>query len=672
MKKLWFLLALILTGAFQASADEGMWLPSEILKKIKDIQSQGFKLSAEDIYSINRSSLKDAVVRFGGGCTGELISPEGLLITNHHCGFGQIQSHSSVEHDYLTDGFWAMSKEEELPNPGLSVSFLEYMEDVTDQVLKGYKPKMTEEKRNELVAKNCKKIEEKAVKGQKGLVANVKPLYYGNQYFLFVYKVYTDVRLVGAPPSSIGKFGGDTDNWMWPRHTGDFSMFRVYAGADNEPADYSPENVPLRPKKYFKINAKGIGEGDFTMVYGFPGTTREYLFSDAVKYTALISNPHKIALRTLRLDIQKEEMNKDRSVRIKYASKQASVANAWKKWQGEAKGILKMKAIENKQAFEAKFDQWAAGKPEYENLVEKFKELYASIEELSLVQDYQNEALNAVEIVSFAGRGQRGADLFYKDYYMPIDKASFIALYNAYNQNIADQYKSPYYKEQLQKFGTVEAWADALFTETPNLAMAAEIYQQTNAYFKENIKPTLDKVNAEITLLYRAYMRGMMEYNDATQGGKVFYPDANSTLRVTYGKVKGYKPADAVYYTPVSSLTGIIEKDNPEIYDYNIPQRLRDLYAAKDFGQWEVEGSVPVAFIATNHTSGGNSGSPVLDAEGNLIGVNFDRVWEGTMSDVVYDPEICRNISLDIRYALFIIDKLAGANHLLKEMEILK
>ena len=672
MKKLWFLLALILTGAFQASADEGMWLPSEILKKIKDIQSQGFKLSAEDIYSINRSSLKDAVVRFGGGCTGELISPEGLLITNHHCGFGQIQSHSSVEHDYLTDGFWAMSKEEELPNPGLSVSFLEYMEDVTDQVLKGYKPKMTEEKRNELVAKNCKKIEEKAVKGQKGLVANVKPLYYGNQYFLFVYKVYTDVRLVGAPPSSIGKFGGDTDNWMWPRHTGDFSMFRVYAGADNEPADYSPENVPLRPKKYFKINAKGIGEGDFTMVYGFPGTTREYLFSDAVKYTALTSNPHKIALRTLRLDIQKEEMNKDCSVRIKYASKQASVANAWKKWQGEAKGILKMKAIENKQAFEAKFDQWAAGKPEYENLVEKFKELYASIEELSLVQDYQNEALNAVEIVSFAGRGQRGADLFYKDYYMPIDKASFIALYNAYNQNISDQYKSPYYKEQLQKFGTVEAWADALFTETPNLAMAAEIYQQTNAYFKENIKPTLDKVNAEITLLYRAYMRGMMEYNEATQGGKVFYPDANSTLRVTYGKVKGYKPADAVYYTPVSSLTGIIEKDNPEIYDNNNPQRLRDLYAAKDFGQWEVEGSVPVAFIATNHTSGGNSGSPVLDAEGNLIGVNFDRVWEGTMSDVVYDPEICRNISLDIRYALFIIDKLAGANHLLKEMEILK
>ena len=672
MKKLLFLVALICMGASQVRADEGMWLPSEILKKIKDIQSQGFKLSAEDIYSVNKSSLKDAVVRFGGGCTGELISPEGLLITNHHCGFGQIQSHSSVEHDYLRDGFWAMSRAEELPNPGLSVSFLEYMEDVTDLVMKGIKPKMTEEKRNEVIAKNTKKIEEKAVIGGKGLRANVRPIYYGNQYFLFVYKVYTDVRLVGAPPSSIGKFGGDTDNWMWPRHTGDFSLFRVYAGEDNEPAEYSENNVPLRPKKFFKVNARGIKEGDFTMVYGFPGTTREYLFSEAVKYTALTSNPHKIALRTLRLDIQKEEMNKDQAVRIQYASKNAGVANAWKKWQGEAKGILKMKAIENKQAFEAKFEQWAVGKPEYEGLVKRFKELYAQIEELSLVQDYQTEALNAVELIGFAGRGQRGAERFYKDYYMPIDKASFIALYKAYDKNIADQYKSPYFKEQLQKFGSMEAWADALFTEQPNMEMAAEIYKNTNDWFKTNYAPTLMAVNKELALLYRSYMKGQMEYHAAVGSGKLFYPDANSTLRVTYGKVKGYKPADAIYYTPVSSLDGIIEKDNPAIYDYNIPQKLRDLHAAKDYGQWEVDGSVPVAFIATNHTSGGNSGSPVLDAEGNLIGVNFDRVWEGTMSDVVYDPEICRNISLDIRFALFVIDKLAGAGHLLQEMEILK
>ena len=672
MKRLLFLITLVWIGAAHVKADEGMWLPSEILKKIKDIQSQGFKLSAEDIYSVNQSSLKDAVVRFGSGCTGELISSEGLLITNHHCGFGQIQAHSSVEHDYLRDGFWAMSREEELPNTGLTVSFLEYMIDVTDQVLKGYKSKMTEEKRIALVEKNSKKIEENAVKGKKGLVANVKPIYYGNQYFLFVYKVYTDVRLVGAPPSSIGKFGGDTDNWMWPRHTGDFSVFRVYAGEDNEPAEYSPNNVPLRPKKFFKINAKGISEGDFTMVYGFPGTTREYLFSDAVKNTALVSNPHKIALRTLRLDIQKREMDKDQAVRIKYASKQARVANAWKKWQGEAKGIIRLNAIGKKQAFEAQFDKWAEDKPEYAGIVDRFKELYASIEELQLVQDYQSEALNAVELVTFAGKGQPDKDLFYKDYYMPIDKASFIALYQAYDKNIADNYKSPYFKEQLQKFGSVEAWADALFTETPNLAMAAEIYRQTNAYYQENIAPTLEAVNKEITLLYRTYMKGMMEYNEVTQGGKVFYPDANSTLRVTYGLVKGYSPADAVYYTPVSSLEGIIQKDNPDIYDYNIPQKLRDLYAAKDYGRWEVNGSVPVAFIATNHTSGGNSGSPVLDAEGNLIGVNFDRVWEGTMSDVVYDAEICRNISLDIRYALFVMDKLAGAGHLLKEMEILE
>lgn len=670
MRKKLLLLLLVAFSASPGFADEGMWLPSLIAQKIKDMQAKGLKLSAEDIYSINGSSLKDAIVHFGGGCTGEMISGEGLLITNHHCGFGQIQSHSSVEHDYLKDGFWAMKRSEELPNPGLTVSFLEYMDDVTDQVLKGYKPGMTEEQREELVKKNSAAIVEKATGGNKNLRASVAPLYYGNEYFLFVYKVYRDVRLVGAPPSSIGKFGGDTDNWMWPRHTGDFSLFRVYADRNNEPADYSEDNVPYKPVRYFNVSAKGVKEGDFTMVYGFPGRTNEYILSDAVDQIANVSNPHKIKLRTLRLDVQRREMAKNQAVRIQYASKNAGVSNAWKKWQGEMKGIIRLKTVESKRAFEQEFARWAKG-TEYEGLVERLHELYASIRELSLVSDYQSEALNSVELLRFAGTGQRGAEGFYKNYYKPIDKDIFIALFDEYNKNIDDRYKSPYFKEQMAKYGTAAAWADAVF-DGPDMEKAAEIYQETNKFFADNFRPILDSVNREINLLYRAYMRGQIEYNRATGGSKVFYPDANSTLRVAYGNVGGYIPADAVYYRPVSTLEGIIEKDNPEIYDYDIPQKLRDLHAAKNYGEWEVNGSVPVAFIATNHTSGGNSGSPVLDAEGNLIGVNFDRVWEGTMSDVVYDPAMCRNISLDIRFALFVIDKLAGARHLLDEMTIIR
>lgn len=671
IKKLLFVLCFFV-GLSAARADEGMWLPSQIAQRIADMQSKGFKLAAEDIYSINNSSLKDAIVHFNGGCTGEIISNEGLLITNHHCGYSQIQSHSSVEHDYLRDGFWAMTRAEELPNKNLYVAFLEYMDDVTERVLEGYNPQMTEEQREELVKKNSAVIRKEAESKGKGLKARVAPLYYGNQYFIWVYKVFTDVRLVGAPPSSIGKFGGDTDNWMWPRHTGDFSMFRIYAGKDNEPAAYSPDNVPYKPKRAFKINASGIKEGDFTLVYGFPGRTNEYLMSDAVKFTADLSNPHKIKLRTLRLDIQNREMSKDQAVRIQYASKNASVSNAWKKWQGEMKGIYKMNTIENKQEFERKFTEWSKGKPEYEGLIDRFSALYAALEPLAFVSDYQKEAINAVELLSYAATpaAKRDSAGFYKDYYQPIDKDIFIALFKEYDKSVADEYKSPYFKETLAKMGSVEAWADAVYAG--GLDMAAEIYVETNRYFNKNIKPVMDSLNYELALLYRTYMRGQMEYNKANRGTRVFYPDANSTLRVAYGSVQGYSPSDAVYFTPVSSLEGIMQKDNPEIYDYNIPQKLRDLYAAKDYGVWEVDGSVPVAFIATNHTSGGNSGSPVLDANGNLIGVNFDRVWEGTMSDIVFDPDVCRNIALDIRYALFIVDKLAGAQHLLDEMEIIR
>ena len=671
MKKL-LLLIILLSSGFTLLADEGMWLPSQIAQRINDMQAKGFKLSAEDLYSINNSSLKDAIVNFNGGCTGELISNEGLLITNHHCGYSKIQYHSSVEHDYLKDGFWAMTREQELANPDLYVAFLEYMEDVTDEVLKGYAPGMSEEERNSIIRTNSDKIIKETVSKGKGLKAKIAPLYYGNQYFIWVYKVFTDVRLVGAPPSAVGKFGGDTDNWMWPRHTGDFSLFRIYAGKDNEPAAYSPENVPYRPKKFFKINASGIQEGDFTLVYGFPGRTNEYLMSHAVDYTANVSNPHKIKLRTLRLDIQNREMERSQAVRIQYASKNASVSNSWKKWQGERKGIIKMNTIENKRNYEKAFAEWAKGKPEYEGLVEKFAELYSNIEELSLVNDYQKEAINVIEFVKYAAnRANADSALFYKDYYKPIDKDIFIALVSEYDKVITDKYKAPYFKEKLAEMGSVEKWADAIY-DNDSMELAKELYVETNKHFNKEFKPYLDSINAQITLLYRKYMKGQIEYNEQTGGEKVFYPDANSTLRIAYGSVKGYSPSDAVYFTPVSTIEGIMQKDNPNIYDYDVPQVLRDAYATKNYGKWDVNGTVPVAFIATNHTSGGNSGSPVIDGNGNLIGVNFDRVWEGTMSDVVFDPEVCRNIALDIRFALFFIDRCAGAQHLLDEMVIIR
>ena len=690
LKKLFtFLLPLLVfaaVGIKSASADEGMWLPSQISKKIAEMQAAGFKLSAEDIYDINKASLKDAIVHFNSGCTGELISNQGLLITNHHCGFKAIQSHSSVEHDYLRDGFWAKGRSEELPNPGtLHVDFLEYMQDVTAQVLKGTESgKLSEKEISEIIGKNCKEIEKRASAAGKGLWAKVTPLYYGNEYYLFVYKRFTDVRLVAAPPSSIGKFGGDTDNWMWPRHTGDFSIFRIYADKDNEPADYSPENVPYTPKRFFRISSKGVKEGDFTLVYGYPGRTKEYIVSTEAEHIAKVSNPLKIELRTLILNIYDKEMSASQAVRIAYASKQANVANSWKKWQGEMKGIIRLGTVESKRAFESVFTEWAlsgkAGKrgEEYAEALSELLSLTRRYSEISRLYDLQTEALNAVEIVK-AAHFEKADSLFFKDYSQKIDKQVFVALYNAYDRALPDEQKSNYFKEKRAQYGGIENWADSLFAEpfspgSENLKMAAEIYAGTNGWLNSCYRKEMVELNAKIQSLYKIYLRGLMEYAASTGrpalGKSIFYPDANSTLRVAYGKVAGYSPADAVYYNPVSTLQGIMEKDNPDIYDYNIPQRLRDLYAAKDYGRWESGGSVPVAFIATNHTSGGNSGSPVLNAQGELIGVNFDRVWEGTMSDVVFDPAFCRNISLDIRYVLFLLDKYAGAQWILDELTI--
>ena len=650
MKRFSLLAALLALWVLPARADEGMWLPALISQRIEDMQAKGFRLSAEDIYSVNQASLKDAVVLFGSGCTGELVSGEGLLFTNHHCGYGYIQKHSSVEHDYLKDGFWARTRADELPNPGLTVRFLERMEDVTAAVLKGYKEKMTEEQRQALVKKNADRIKAQAVKEGNGLKASVEALYYGNQYFLFVFREYRDVRLVGAPPSSIGKFGGETDNWMWPRHTGDFSIFRIYAGKDNLPADYSENNVPYRPRMSLKISRAGVKEGDFTFVYGCPGSTQEYVHSEAVKYIQDISDPEKIALRTTRLNIMKKYMDQSQAVRIQYSSKYAGVANAWKKWQGEEKGLRKNHVVPVKQAYEKRFEEWAQG-TRYEGIIGRLSNLYAARNPLYRAYEYYRESVLTIERLQMAGNPRFNR----KDYYQPIDEEMFVAMMTAFDQNVEDAYKPPYFLEKRAQYGTMEAWRDAVFADENE---ARELSVALNEHFNSTIAPPVAELGKSITLLYRDYMQGQMEFEPQ----KAFYPDANLTLRVAYGKVAGYRPVDAVWYNPVSTLRGIIEKDNPEIFDYNIPQTLRDIYAQ---GGHEDQ---PVCFLATNHTTGGNSGSPVLNADGNLVGINFDRVWEGTMSDLVYDPEICRNISLDVRYILFIIKEIGHAAYLLDEM----
>ena len=694
------ILVIALMAAMTARADEGMWLPSLISQRIADMQEKGFRLDADDIYSINQASLKDAVVLFGRGCTGELISPEGLLLTNHHCGYGQIQQHSSVEHDYLKDGFWAMNRSEELPNKGLTVSFLERMDDVTAQVLSGYTPDMTEDQRVELVKKNSQALIDEAAKEGKGLRATVEALYYGNQYFLFLYREYADVRLVGAPPSSIGKFGGDTDNWMWPRHTGDFSMFRIYADKDNNPAPYSKDNVPYRPKKYFHISTKGVQEGDFTFIYGFPGRTQEYIHSEGVRYIEEIGDPHKIHLRTLRLDIMNKHQSESQKVRIQYSSKNAGVSNAWKKWQGEVKGIKKMKTVQTKQEFEKAFDKWAQG-GEFDGVISKIASIYAELEPYQFATDYYTETVRTIEVANFAmstarlfkqdgfdkAKAAELAETFYKDWYLPIDKESFIAVMKEYEKNVPADFKPIYYKEKFASYGSIEAWAEDIFTnsifidqtkvgaltsedkETVMADPAVEFFNEFLKWYAADIQPVTTRLNQDLQLAYRDYMRGQMVYCRTQRVPKAFYPDANLTLRVAYGHIKGYSPSDGTYYLPSSTIKGIMEKDNPEIFDYNIPQRLRDIYAAKDYGRWaDTSGEVPVCFIATNHTTGGNSGSPVINADGELIGLNFDRVWEGTMSDIVFDPEICRNIALDIRYVLFTIEKIGGAGYLLDEM----
>ena len=674
MKRTLLLFVLFCATTFSAVADKGMWLPSLIASRIKDMKAKGFKLSAEDIYSINQASLKDAVVLFDGGCTGEIVSEEGLLITNHHCGYDAIQALSTVENDYLTNGYWAMSNAEELPCAGLKVHILVRMDEVTERLAAG-------ETREEIIAK----AEAEGV----GFRAKVESMYYGNQAYLFIYREFSDVRLVGAPPTTIGKFGADNDNWIWPRHTGDFSIFRIYANADNEPAEYSATNRPYKPARHFKISTKGVKEGDFTMIYGFPGNTQEYITSDAVKYIAETSDPTKIELRTQRLDIIGAAQKLSTETRIKYAAKQASIANAWKKWQGEVKGINRLGTYDKKQAYEARF---RSENPDKAYILDSLEAAYERNIEGYFNYELYSETLRGIELqqVVYIAADERLSDeertealkLFYKDFDVNVDRELAVAMLKAYDNYATAE--ASMLQSLFEREGGAEAYANWLYDNTKlgnfESFMAADVETDPMtefAYAASEIKLEAMKYAyrnlsniPDIERWFRPYVKALMEWDKE----RAFFPDANLTLRVAYGKVAGYQYADGEYHLPQTTLEGIMQKDNPEIYDYNIPQSLRDVYAAKDYGRWGVElngkYTVPVCFIATNHTTGGNSGSPVLNGKGELIGVNFDRTWLSTMSDIEFDETLCRNIICDIRYVLFVIDKVGGADWLFEEMGI--
>jgi hypothetical protein len=712
MKRIALFLILVVGLVNVSKADEGMWIPLLLEKyNIQDMQAKGFKLTAEDIYSINQDCLMDAVVIFGGGCTGELVSDKGLLLTNHHCGYGAIQEHSSIENDYLTDGFWAMSMDEELPNSNLKVTFLKRIEDVTEKVLLNVSSDLTEDQRYEVIDSNIQVLKDEITKDN-NYKASIKPFFYGNQYFLFVYEEYTDIRLVGAPPSSIGKFGGDTDNWMWPRHTGDFSIFRVYADKDNNPAEYSIDNVPYIPKRFLPVSIKGIHEGDFTWVMGYPGSTQEYLISDAIKLIANVRNPHRIKLRDKRLEVMNRYAEQNDTIRIKYASKNARVSNSWKRWKGEIVGLDRLNTIEKKQKLEQEFQNWAKNnnREEYLEVIPQLSEIYLGIEDYAVAYDYWRESIRAIEVISFASRFDGLIKLvntdepqekiekevkylltqkkkFFKDYIQNIDQEIFMELIPMYLTNVKKDYQPEIPNFSTEKISdyTNKLFNESIFTkedECENLLMnfkkgdlvkiendpVYRFYKLFADTYENKVESTFTSLNNKTKKLYRLYVKGLQEMN----ADKIFYPDANFTMRVSYGEVSGFSPGDGIEYEYFTTIDGVIEKDNPRIYDYDVPQRLKDLYKSKDFGRYTQNGTVPVCFVATNHTSGGNSGSPVLDAEGNLIGLNFDRAWDGIMSDMMFDPERSRNVTLDIRYLLFIVDKFAGAGHLVEEMNIIE
>ena len=703
MKKLLSILLLSLLWV-PVRADEGMWLPLLLSRNEADMRAKGMRISAQDIYDVNHASLKDAVALFGGGCTGEYVSDQGLMLTNHHCGYSYITSHSTVEHDYLTHGFWAMSRDQELPCPGLSVTRLVRMEDVTAQALAGVTDQTSEEDRAKMVRENSARLVREATQGTH-YQASVKPLYGGNQYFLYVNEVFTDVRLVGAPPSNIGKFGGDTDNWMWPRHTGDFSMFRVYCAPDGTPADFSPNNVPYKPLKHLAISLKGLKEGDFSFVFGYPGTTRRYVTSDAVSLAALQENPVRIALRDIRLRYYKAAMEQSPAQRLKYASKVASIANGWKKWQGETIGIRRLDGVGQKQDFERRFQLWASDKPQYANVLPAMHTAYQAMAPIEVEWTYFSEAAMASDLMQRAAKLRNiavrakgdsakaaqaqaflgGQGKYFSDFgrHAPVDRGIFVETYmvmwraghapylGADEATVRKKLEETFdesaltHPDKLRKMlSHYSAKRDKKLLKDPAVALCEQAIDY--AYSDDKVQ-TYHSAARQTDALMRKYIEGQMEMQPDVN----FFPDANLTLRVAYGTVQGFRPRDGVTYQPYTTLRGIMEKENPDIYDYVVEPRLKQLFENKDYGRYaNAQGEMPVCFLTTCHTTGGNSGSPVLDGDGHLVGLNFDRCWEGTMSDLLFDPDYCRNICLDIRYCLFLIDKYAGASHLVQEMTI--